>query len=65
VEGDALIEGCSCLVEGRSSLESAWVELINDAEVVLNSLQSWHVKHTKRNANIAAHHLAKATIQQP
>jgi hypothetical protein len=33
--------------------------MINDAKVLLDSIQEWKFCHTKRTANVAAHLLAK------
>lgn len=43
---------------------SMYGHLIDDAKIVLQSFHSWRVIHMKRDANKAAHPLAKATLQQ-
>lgn len=36
--------------------------LIDDLELILHNIQSWQVLHTRREANMAAHVLAKAAF---
>lgn len=43
---------------------SRYGNLIDDAKILLHSLQLWHVMHTKWEANMAAHLMAKAALQQ-
>jgi hypothetical protein len=38
---------------------------VDDAQVVLGMHQSWMVSHVKREANSAAHHLAKFALLCP
>ena len=38
---------------------SRYGTIINDAKVLLNSLQEWQICHTKRIGNVAAHLLTK------
>jgi hypothetical protein len=57
LEGDSLE-----VVNSMQSNECCWSRygtMINDAKVLLNSLQKWQICHTKRTANVAAHLLAK------
>lgn len=62
LEGDALKIVHLLRNEGQS--QSRYDNLIDDLNTMLNNLHSWYVKHVKREANIVAHHLAKAALQQ-
>jgi hypothetical protein len=42
---------------------SKYGNLIDNAKITLHSLQSWHVTHIRREENMAAHHLVKASLQ--
>ncbi|XP_059436112.1 uncharacterized protein LOC132169039 [Corylus avellana] len=57
LEGDS-IEVVKAL-KGDDWCWNRYGSLINDAKSTLNSLQDWHVCHTKRLANSTAHLLAK------
>jgi hypothetical protein len=37
---------------------------VEDTQRVLNGLNNWCICHVRKNANSAAHNLAKATIKQ-
>ena len=52
---------CICL---KMKNDSQYGNVIDDLNMVLNSLYSWHVQHVKRLANIVAHCLVKVTLQQ-
>jgi hypothetical protein len=57
LKGDSLEIVNSLQMDG--SCWSRYGAMINDAKVLLNSIQEWKVCHAKRTANVAAHLLAK------
>ncbi|XP_059429714.1 uncharacterized protein LOC132163437 isoform X3 [Corylus avellana] len=62
-----VLEGDSLIVV-QDILASAWNwcahgQIVADIRVVLNSRRSWMVMHTKRDANQAAHGLAKQVVR--
>jgi hypothetical protein len=57
LEGDSLEVVKALQMEGPCW--SRFRLMINDAKLLLNSLQEWRVCHVKRMGNMAAHKLAK------
>lgn len=57
LEGDSLEVVKALQMDG--CCWSRFGTMINDAKILLNGLQEWHVCHTKRMGNVAAHKLAK------
>ncbi|XP_059431541.1 uncharacterized protein LOC132165051 [Corylus avellana] len=57
IEGDSL-EVVTAL-QGDDCRWNRFGSLVNDTKSYFNSLQEWHVRHTERLANNAAHLLAK------
>ena len=64
---DILLEGDSLLaVKAVSEFRLSWVrygQIIDDIKLVLGLLRKWSIKHVKREANLAAHSLAKCAIR--
>jgi ribonuclease HI len=57
LEGDSL--AVVKAIESRVQTNHYYGQIIEDIRVVLSSRRSWSVRHTKREANGAAHGLAK------
>jgi ribonuclease HI len=57
LEGDSL--AVVKAIESRAQINHYYGQIIEDIRVVLSSRRSWSVRHTKREANGAAHGLAK------
>jgi ribonuclease HI len=57
LEGDSL--AVVKAIESRAQTNHYYGQIIEDIRVVLSSRRSWSVRHTKREANGAAHGLAK------
>jgi ribonuclease HI len=63
LEGDALV-----IVQALQKEDPSWHKygsLIETSRSLLRSFQSWSVRHTKREANMAAHLLAKEALRTP
>jgi hypothetical protein len=51
-----------------SEQKPSWVcyeQIIEDLRIILRSLRRWRIVHVKREANIAAHKLAKEAARKP
>lgn len=62
LEGDALE-----IIHALRKDDQSWCmhgHLIDDSKIILHSLHSWQVQHIRREANTAAHLLAKVALQQ-
>jgi hypothetical protein len=62
LEGDAMKIVNALRIEKQ--FWSRYGQLIKDAKLVLKGLRSWNVRHVRREANMAAHRLAKTAIRQ-
>lgn len=60
LEGDSLL-----VVKAICESQTSWLrygQIIDDIKLVLGSLRSWSIRHIRREANVAAHVLAKYAI---
>lgn len=62
LEGDS-IQVVNAL-QGTGPNWSRYGQMVADARVVLTLVRRWLIRHTKREANSAAHQLAKAAVKQ-
>lgn len=61
IEGDSLLVVKAIRESGTQW--SSYGQIVGDARVVLNNLRSWFIAHVKRDANSAAHVLAKEAVR--